>query len=371
MEPLKNIYTPALLTQVAKAIQQHAPDVDVAGFVAKVTAPPWEQLELKQRLRHLSTTLHAFLPDDYERAVEVLAKASRGFEGYPFLFFADYVEQFGVDDTSRFNASIAALSIMTQYASAEFAVRPFIERYPDKMMTQMHVWSRSDNEHHRRLASEGCRPRLPWASALNRFKQDPSPILPILETLKADPSLYVRKSVANNLNDIGKDHPQTLLKLATRWHGQHPHTDWIVKHACRNLLKQAHPEALSLFGYGATDAIELHNFDYSPIVQLGEQLSFSFRLAHPHARLGKLRIEFAIGFLKARGQHQTKVFKIAEADYDARQKHWQKHLTLKPLTTRKLYPGKHTLSLILNGKTVKETHFELIFPPSANASGDL
>ena len=144
-------------------------------------------------------------------------------------------------------------------------------------MEQMYLWSRHENEHVRRLASEGCRPSLPWGQALVRFKKDPAPILPILQQLKADPSPYVRKSVANNLNDISKTHPDLVVKMAKEWYGENEFTDWIVKHGCRTLLKNGNCEVLAIFGYHNADCIHVSSFQLGKTsISLGEDLTFSF-----------------------------------------------------------------------------------------------
>ena len=144
------------------------------------------------------------------------------------MLFPDYVECYGLE---HFDSSISALETFTKYSSAEFAVRPFIMRYEQKMMSQMRKWSRSKNHHLRRLSSEGCRPRLPWSMALPAFKQDPTAILTIISALLSDGSEYVRRSVANNLNDISKDHPEIVIEITRQNLGQSDATDKLLKHA--------------------------------------------------------------------------------------------------------------------------------------------
>ena len=163
------------------------------------------------------------------------------------MVFLDFVEVFGLDD---YEASIPALEYFTQYMSAEFAVRPFIVKYPKQMLAQMLVWSKHTNPDVRRLSSEGSRPRLPWGIALPALKKDPAPVLPILEELKLDPSESVRRSVANNLNDIAKDHPEVTLQVLHSWQAlDREEIAAITRHALRTLLKDGHPQALELLGY--------------------------------------------------------------------------------------------------------------------------
>ncbi|WP_232436415.1 DNA alkylation repair protein [Paenibacillus rubinfantis] len=251
-DTLKSMYNEAFLCSFGNKVKGAYAPFEVERFVAEVMDDTWDSLELKARMRQITLKLGALLPPSFEKALAVLYAIDETCEGFPYLFFPDFVEVFGSAETD-WTLAMQALERFTAKSSAEFAVRSFIERDPERMMRQMAAWAEHDNEHVRRLASEGCRPRLPWGQALLMFKRDPGPILPILERLKADPSLYVRKSVANNLNDIAKDHPDLVLELARRWKDTHPHTDWIVRHGCRTLIRRGGPEALELFGYAAGD----------------------------------------------------------------------------------------------------------------------
>jgi 3-methyladenine DNA glycosylase AlkC len=155
--------------------------------------------------------------------------------GLVYIFLPDYIEQYGLED---FESSVKAIENVTRFVSCEFAVRPFILKYGGTMMKKMRTWSLHKSYHVRRLSSEGSRPRLPWAISIPELKKDPSPILPILENLKNDPSEWVRRSVANNLNDIAKDHPGLVIELARKWKGISRETDAIIKHGSRTLLKK-------------------------------------------------------------------------------------------------------------------------------------
>ena len=232
--------------------------------------------------------------------------------GLENMVFQDFVEVYGRDS---FEISMMALEHFTIGSSSEFAIRQFILRYEDRTMKQILLWAESENEHIRQLASEGCRPRLPWAIALPVFKSDPTPVLEILECLKDDSSPYVRKSVANNLNDISKDNPLLVKKLTKEWIGVDTKRDALLKHGCRTLLKASDSEVLSLFSFTKPEHISLKNFTHTQNVKMGEALEFSFELCSSD-NLGKLRIEFAIGFLRKNGKHNQKVFKISEGLYE-------------------------------------------------------
>ncbi len=247
-EPLKDIYNEPFLRHFGGKVHSVYPSFDTTGFIAAVMDYTWDGLALKARMRQITGGLGRYLPERYEEALDILFAIDEDCVGFPYLFFPDFVAVYGLSE-NNWPLSLQALERFTIKSSAEFAIRPFLLRNPERIMHQMSEWAGHPNEHVRRLASEGCRPRLPWGEALPMFKCDPAPVLRILEMLKADPSLYVRKSVANNLNDIAKDHPAVVLATARRWKGVHPYTDWIVRQGCRTLIRKADQGAMALFGY--------------------------------------------------------------------------------------------------------------------------
>lgn len=362
-EPLKNQFNQTLIAQLSQAICAVHKGFDGQGFEQAVLDSQWQGRELKDRMRHISHSFNGFLPDDYIAALNILKQVSTSFSGMVHMIFADYVEVYGVEPADldeSFDASIAALALFTQGSTSEFAVRPFIKKYPDKMMAQMLRWAESDNYHLRRLASEGCRPRLPWAMALPAFKKDPQPVLALLEKLQYDDSEYVRRSVANNLNDICKDNPQLLIDLAKRWIGQNKETDWIVKHACRTLLKQGQPEILTLFGFAKPTHVKVVDFTLQSSVALEQKLEYSFVLQADQGQLGKLRIEYAIDFMKSNGKQSRKIFKISESDYTESSKVVNKRHSFKTISTRKHYAGEHALAIIVNGQQMVSGAFMVL-----------
>lgn len=356
-EPLKNLYTPELVASVAQRVEAEWSGFDCEAFRDAVFDEAWPQRELKQRMAHITVCLHEYLQLPYGEAINVLVGAASHFEGFEYMFFPAFAEQYGLD---HYQTSVDALGSFTAYASSEFAVRPFIKRYPQPMMEQMSDWANSDNEHQRRLASEGCRPRLPWAMALPEFQRDPGPVLPILEALKNDPSDYVRRSVANNLNDISKDHPQLVYEIAERWLGSSKETDRLVRHACRSLLKQGHSKVMQLFGYAPPEQIELKDFQLDKSVKPGGRVNFSFTLSSSAGVLGQVRVDYAIGFLRQNGRLSDKVFKLSESKLDVSSRLYEKSFSFKPITTRRYYPGKHELAILVNGVEQTRARFELL-----------
>jgi len=367
-EPLKAMYNETFLREFAAKIKRAHGTYDEEALLKFVLSGDWENLELKQRMRRITEGLRETLPADYESALGVLEDIADECRGFPYLIFPDFVEKYGLEHWER---SIAALERFTALSSAEFAVRPFIKRDPERMMAQMTVWSGHSNEHVRRLASEGCRPRLPWADALPALKRDPSPILPILEKLKADPSEYVRRSVANNLNDISKDHPELVLGIAKRWAGEDEGTDWVVRHACRGLLKAAVPEAMALFGIVPRDDVAVTEWTVSPtVVEIGKSVSFRYGLRAPEGEELKLRVELAVSYPRSTGKLYRKLFRLSEkvvaggAGVEG-----GRNFSFADLSTRRHYPGSHRMALVVNGREVAAVVVELTEPAERSGGG--
>ena len=364
-EPLKNMYSESFVEGFTDVVLQIYPSFRKDAYLKQVFTEEWPQLELKERMRKLSTVLRLEFPKDLNAALALIVDVIHHLHGdeeenmfFEYMFLPDFVEQYGLDN---FDAAVKAMEAITQFTSCEFAVRPFLLRYPEQMINQMLVWSRHDHAMVRRLASEGSRPRLPWGLGVPSLKKDPSPTLSILENLKTDSSETVRRSVANHLNDISKDHPELVMDIAERWKGISTDTDRLVRHACRGLLKQSHPRALVLFGLGHADKVEIDSFKlHTPTVQIGAYLEFEFDLQHTHQEALTIRLEYAIYYLKANGTHSRKVFKVSEKDYTAGSPHRiQRRQPFKLITTRVFYPGEHQISIIANGREFAQHNFTL------------
>ncbi|MDF1548520.1 MAG: DNA alkylation repair protein [Bacteroidales bacterium] len=357
-ELLKNtLFTQTTIRKFADKIKNVYPQFDENKFLSKVYVKEWDEKELKEKMRHLTNCLHDTLPENYEKALNILLKISPDIRGFEGICLPDFVEMYGMEYWEK---SLSALKELTKYSSSEFAIRPYIIKDQQKAMEYMLSLSTNENEHVRRFSSEGCRPRLPWAMALPPLKKDPLPIIPILENLKADESEYVRKSVANNLNDISKDHPELVLNLCKQWQGHSKHSDWIIKRACRGLLKAGHPDAMMLFGYKNTDEINIKNLTHKKSsLKIGDDLEFSFDLEIKSGSLSKLRIEYLIDFVKSNGKLSGKIFMITENDFSKGSHTLRKKHSLQERTTRKHYPGIHGLSIIVNGIEKAKTEFLL------------
>ncbi|MHA0857245.1 hypothetical protein [Paenibacillus sp. CMAA1364] len=356
-EPLKDMYNEAFLHQFGAKVHRVCDPFDTEAFIASTMDASWDELKLKERIRKITETLGHYLPARYEDAVEILFAIDETCVGFPYLFFPDFIERYGQAE-EHWELSMQALERFTSKSSAEFAVRPFIIQSRERMMRQMMAWAESPSEHIRRLASEGCRPRLPWGQALTMFKHDPTSVLPVLELLKEDTSLYVRKSVANNLNDIAKDHPSVVIDIAHRWLGYHPHTDWIIRHACRTLIRKANPEVLAIFGYANTSEeksiVASASLSVDPSdLSIGDSSELRYELHIEEGEEVRIRIEYGIDFVKANGKTSRKLFLLKDK-FVPGGSHIQGIRTHRwaNLSTRRHYPGEHRIVLTVNGVEV-------------------
>ncbi|WP_321468230.1 DNA alkylation repair protein [Halarcobacter sp.] len=355
-EQLKNVYTKEYIRNLANKIKENYNNFDSDSFINSIFNLTWETLELKMRMRHIAITLNEYLPLAYKKQLEILKPVTKDFSGFEAMFFQDFVEVYGLDD---FENSMDALEVFTIDSSSEFAIRQFILKYEDKTMKQMKLWAKSSNEHIRRLASEGCRPRLPWAVSLPRFKANPSKVFEIIELLKNDPSKYVQKSVANNLNDISKDNEDIVIEFLYKNLGKTKNLDWICQHAARTLLKNGNKRVLELFGYKKSSHIEILDFVLDKDVKLSEDLNFSFRLSSLEA-LGNVRVEYMIYYKKSNNTHNKKIFMISQGEMKIKEKAFTKKQSFKDMTTRKHYKGLHYISIVLNGEEKIKKEFNLI-----------
>jgi 3-methyladenine DNA glycosylase AlkC len=352
---LKDLYSPAFYKNLTNALSVVMPSFNKQRFTSQIFTDDFSDKELKARMRHTTEVLHAFMPSDFKKSVGIiekliqqLKKSGIGEDGLAYIFLPDYIEIYGIDD---FETAVIAIEDITQFVSCEFAVRPFIIRYGNKMLNQMKAWSLHENYKVRRLASEGSRPRLPWAMAIPELKKDPSPLFDILENLKNDPSDWVRRSVANNINEIAKDHPDLVIALARKWRGISNETDAIIKHGSRGLLKKGHVQILSHYGLKSKN-IQVSSFKIeTPTVKIGEHLGFSFIVSNLDKKKQTVRLEYGVYYSKSNGQSTRKVFKISEKVYEpGANVKVQRKQSFKKITTRTFYQGKHQLSIIANGE---------------------
>lgn len=368
-EPFKNVFDENLVTTMADAIAQGWPLFDKRGFLI-IAMKDLEALELKQRSSQITTALTAHLPSDFEQAAAIVLaslksedvgeqKASKpGIRGWAIMPLADFVGQQGLD---HFDLGMGLLKEMTKYFSSEFGIRYFILHDPERALSIIRTWTNDPDHHVRRLVSEGTRPRLPWGMQLPVFIDDPKPLIPLLDVLKDDDEEYVRRSVANNLNDIAKDHPDLVADIAKKWlSGASTQRQKLVKHGCRTLLKNGHGKALSVFGFTAPLIKNVHIELDTPELSLGDSLALTLNLESDTQRDQSLMIDYAVHHQKANGKTSAKVFKwkTVMLKKGAQLVSVKKH-TIKKITTRVYYSGAHRIEVMVNGVVIGGADFIL------------
>ena len=368
--PLKNSFGADVPRTIARMIAAVFSRFDEKGFV-RSSLEGYDALELMPRGWKIAHQLRRFLPDDYEKAVDILLASldrkpertvAQGMGGFLFLPHVFFVAEYGLE---HFEASMRAQYVLTQRFTAEFSIRRYLERHQAATLARLMEWSADPSEDVRRLVSEGTRPRLPWAARLRAFQADPRPVLVLLERLKDDPALYVRRSVANNLNDIGKDHPALLVATAKRWMvDATEERRWIIRHALRSAVKRADADALAVLGYGESAFLSIRKGRVTPPrVTIGSTVTIDCELVNRSAKPQRVLADLRVHYVKANGNKRPKVFKLKVVELPARASlPLSKRLLLSQLTTRTHYPGTHKVELLINGRSHPLGRFDLVEP---------
>lgn len=371
MEPLKNKISPALVASIAAHLARHVDGFDRKAFESAILSD-LPRLELKQRSQLIADHLHAILPSDLAARHAVIRAMlhphqhaglghqsdDEGIRGWGMMPLGAVVGQHGLAD---FEGSLELLREMTERFSSEFDVRHYLLADQDRALRVMRGWIDDPNHHVRRLVSEGTRPRLPWAMRLPALIADPTPILPFLEALRDDEEEYVRRSVANNLNDIAKDHPDLIASLAKDWlDGADHRRRRLLRHACRTLIKEGNREALAVFGFEPVQ-VELTGLSLEAhMVQLGGALVFQADLRSTARTAQFLIIDHVLHLRKANGSLAPKVFKWKTLTLAAGEAvRLKRSHPIRPVTTRRYHEGNHALSLRINGDDMGYAEFML------------
>lgn len=361
------MYNEARVRAIAAGIAAVYPNFDGKGFIKKI-APLLKPLEMKDRVRLISRTLKEFLPAKNKEAFAVLLRSIEteknpaGLSGFQAWPFTQFVEDYGLEDPEL---SLQTLKELTKVMSAEFAIRPFLLKHTELTLKLLRTWVHDKNVHVRRLVSEGTRPRLPWGQRLTHFQKDPTIGLEFLNILKHDPELYVRKSVANHLNDFSKDHGDWLVKELGRWKKAHPddkNIQWILRHGSRTLVKAGHPGVLALHGFSPA-AVKAARLSLGAAkIKMGQSLAIAF--SAQATRNEKWLIDYAIHHRKANGELKPKVFKWTQKMVKAGETlRLEKKHRFVPISTRKYYGGLHRVEVFVNGKSVAKADFQLEVKP--------
>ncbi|MDR7056910.1 3-methyladenine DNA glycosylase AlkC [Pseudomonas koreensis] len=356
---LKEIFNAQRLQHIADEMSAVYPAFKAKAFL-KHAQEGLAELSVMQRMARVSESLHAVLPLDYEDSLHVLRElAPRLNSGFVSMSLPHYVASYGAH---AFDTSMDALKYFTTFGSSEFAIRYFLRSDLERSLERMHDWTRDDNHHVRRLASEGSRPRLPWSFRLEAMQANPKLAAGILDRLRADESLYVRKSVANHLNDVTKVHPEWVLDTIEGWSLENKHTAWIAKHALRSLIKQGDVRALTVIGAGAKAEVELLDVKVEPaVVRLGEPITLSLTVKSMVAHEQRLVIDYAIEYVKANGGVSKKVFKLKTLGLVGfRTEVVRRNQVIKDFTTRKHFAGRHGVQVMVNGEVLGGAAFEVL-----------
>ncbi len=327
------------------------------------------ELELKARIDHMVSVLGDHLPAEVPKALDILERAlpppldptlrDDDFGSFIWVVPGEYAARHGCS-SRHLKRSLNFLRESTKRFSAESAIRPFLRDFPDATLKFAHDCAEDENYHVRRLASEGTRPLLPWAT---RVKLPADSIVALLERLHADSTRYVTRSVANNMNDLSKQDPALVIRTLKQWQKaqrqQPAELDWMVRHSLRTLTKQDHIPALSLLGYPARPNVRIGNLKIPRRIQAGDTLNCEFDLEAKTAQ--KLLVTLRVFFLKANGKQAPKVFTVAKADFQRGQlSTLSKKLSFRPMTTRVMYPGPHRIEVVVNGQTQIGQDFQLV-----------
>jgi len=372
LEPFKNNISPDLVRCVGLHVDRHLEGFDRTAFETEILAE-LDALELKQRAALIADGLDRHLPEELGQRFAILKKMlhpmtevafdrgsdERGIRGWGMMALGMVVARSGLED---FDASFALLKEMTKRATAEFDVRPFLDKDQDKALAIMAPWVTDDSVHVRRLVSEGTRPRLPWGLRLKKLVADPSPTLPLLEALKDDPEDYVRRSVANHLNDIAKDHPDQVAEIAARWlKDADKNRKKLVRHACRSLVKQGHSATLRAFGLNPPELKVDGPLITTDKVDYGSALGFTIQLSSTAQKPQELVLDYLVHFKKANGTLAPKVFKWTKLSLEPGETvSLTRDHAIRPITTRVYYGGTQAVSLRINGRDFGFSEFELV-----------
>jgi 3-methyladenine DNA glycosylase AlkC len=364
---VRDVFNENVVNRLAERLAWVWHGFDAEGFRRSIFAQ-LGSLTFSERIALIRDTLWEYLPGDYPRALDIILKALPpqlpdcelpGYDSFIVLPQNEYVAKYGLD---HYDLSMSALYQLTKRFSAEGAIRSFLIKFPEQTLAILWDWTEDMSCHVRRLVSEGTRPRLPWTVQLKPFIADPRPVLALLEKLKTDPTLMVRRSVANNLNDIAKDNPELVVKTLRRWKmTEDEGTQWLIRHGARTLVKQGNRDVLTVLGYDPNVEVQVLDVQLdTPVVRAGCDLRFSFAIQSASKQKQDLVIDYIVHHVKANGRRKPKVFKLSRKTIRPGEKlQLSKMHSFRPIRTRRYYPGKHALEIQINGRRCGKVEFDL------------
>jgi 3-methyladenine DNA glycosylase AlkC len=367
-DALKTFFSPALVKRLAADIVCAEPSFPSRAFVRQATRG-LDDLELVDRGKHIARALAAHLPEHYPGAIDVLLRSlgpehssgelvGAGMAPFFYLPHVLFVAEHGLD---HFDVSMRAQYELTKRFTAEGSIRPYIAADPGRTLAVLRAWTKDANPHVRRLASEGTRLRLPWAARVRWLDDNPARVVELLELLKDDPATVVRRSVANNLNDLAKVHRALAIRTCAAWlKGASAERRALVEHALRSLVKRGDAGALRLLGYGRKPSVTIEQVRFDPPrVRIGGRVAMTFVLRSTSRTPQDLLVDVAVHFVKARGT-APKVFKLKRLPLPPRGRaDLSIRISLAVHTTRKPRPGTHAVDVLVNGVRTRAGAFEV------------
>lgn len=373
-EPLKYLLNDTVPPRIAAMVRRAWRSFDTQAFLRQIE-PGYESLELMARGQRIAQALQAHLPQDVPRALGVLVESmdppmgldavgepDAGDRPYSAFLYLPHSIYIGTHGLPHFEAAMAAQHALTQRFTAEFSIRPYLLHHQGATLARLRDWAQDDNAHVRRLVSEGTRPRLPWAPRLPAFQNNPQLALPLLDALKDDPSSYVRRSVANHLGDIAKDHSDLAVGTARTWlQGAPAPREALVRHGLRFLIKRGDAAALDALGVGHAVALDVRAARVLPArARIGDKVRIEVELHNPTPQPQRVLADLKVHYVKAHGGAAPKVFKLQTLDIaPGATVAVGKMLSLQQMTTRTHYPGAHRVELVLNGRPQPLGQFQL------------
>lgn len=331
-----------------------------------LAAPLLETLTLRERADTLRDALLSDLPGEYTALAGAIraaseAEAFRGWLIWP-VTSAIAVKAVAEGTAEAFDDAMALLAGLTGRLTAEFAIRTLLRHDLDRALELIRDWTTSEDLDVRRLASEGTRPYLPWSTRVPEITARTGVTIPVLDALYRDPEEYVRRSVANHLNDLSRDAPTMVVDTARRWLSEpDENTARLVRHGLRTLIKKGDVQALELLGFGPVSVDIAGPLLGSTTVEFGHSIEFSAVLHNRGDKPARVAIDYTVYHRKANGGQTGKTFKLATRTLEPEEKlKVGREHSFRAITTRRYHPGMHAISLQINGVESARAQFELL-----------
>ncbi|MEJ2863622.1 DNA alkylation repair protein [Actinomycetospora flava] len=353
MGAMDELISPAVVARLRAAMEAVAPTGDFSALARAEDEVPG--LRLRERVDVVRDALLRDVPAGFPAARRVVRDVLDGphLEGWMIWPVTEFVASRALESgsTRDFDAAMALLARLTVGLTGEFAVRELLVARPERGLHIMRTWTGHDSEHVRRLATEGSRAYLPWAKRVPWLLAHPRATRGILDATYRDPAEYVRRSVANHLNDLSRVDPSVVTDVAAAWAGDpDAHTPRLLRHGLRTLVKRADPAALSLVGFTGNDLHVARPRIAGDVVPWNGDLTFTAAVTNHGETDATVAIDYSIGFRRANGSVSAKTFNLGSRRIAAGGSAVvTKTHSFRPITTRTYYPGAHDVTVQANG----------------------